>query len=385
MNISGAGDLTLTGGLTAKTLDAGSATGKMTLTMNADGDTITMGSGKDALTIGDADSTTFESTINMGAGDDTLTLSTLGITTIADLVDSKVTLDGGDGEDTLVLTDNAANNLTALSAANYAKKGISNFEKLQISTAMDLDVVATRMGINDVNIKAGIGADKTLTVLPGAKISLGAAASDVTAGGGDTLTVTATGANAAGASSDAITLTLAGAHANATTSVNYGEVTIANVETINIVSSDSTTAYVAYTAADHNIVDLVATSATTINVTGDMGLELNDGALESFANVTTFNASDHTGPSLGVSFASGAAVTFTGGSGADTVVGSGNADTITTGAGNDVITGGDGADVITTGAGTDTVTVAAQSSAGIDQITDFDADKDSIITGVTED
>jgi hypothetical protein len=54
-----------------------------------------MGSAADVLTLSDANTVTLEATVSMGDGDDSLVLTSLN--GAVDLVDSKVTLDGGAG------------------------------------------------------------------------------------------------------------------------------------------------------------------------------------------------------------------------------------------------------------------------------------------------
>jgi len=96
----------------------------------------------------------------------------------------------------------------------------------------------------------------------------------------------------------------------------------------------------------------------------------------------------------------GAAITYTGWNGVDTVAAGANGDTISTGAGADVITGGAGDDTITTGAGIDAVTSGdgndtidlTEATAAVDTLNyaadDGAADVDTITgfnTGTTDD
>jgi S-layer protein len=182
--------------------------------------------------------------------------------------------------------------------------------------------------------------------------------------------------------------------------ITYGIVTAANVETINIASAD---AVAAGSAAAINVLTLVATSATSVVVTGNNGLNLTNAGNVA---VRTFDASGvvgngtaavDTAANLAVTFLSATttgAVSITGGAGNDTLTGVGANDTITGGAGadiiggaagTDVLTGGEGADVITGGAGNDTINLTETTAAidtivfedratnGIDTITGFAA------------
>ena len=68
----------------------------------------TTGSGKDDVSMDHGATVAFKGSISMGAGNDKLTITSLN--GAADLVDNSVTLDGGDGTDTIVMN-------TALTAA----------------------------------------------------------------------------------------------------------------------------------------------------------------------------------------------------------------------------------------------------------------------------
>jgi len=139
--------------------------------------------------------------------------------------------------------------------------------------------------------------------------------------------------------------------------VAYGTVTAAGVETINISSDDEVAAG---SAAAVDTLTLASTSATSIVVTGNNGLDLtnlNNVLVTSFdasGVVANGTATVDTAANLGVTFVSAnataaAAVTIKGGAGEDVLKGSAaeiNVDTITGGAGADKITGGTGADII---------------------------------------
>jgi Ca2+-binding RTX toxin-like protein len=165
--------------------------------------------------------------------------------------------------------------------------------------------------------------------------------------------------------------------------VAFGTVTAANVETVNLTTTDSGT--VADTAATIDTATVAATSATKITVTGNDGLTLtNTGNVK----VTTFDASgvvgdgtDDTAANLAVTFTSAnttatATVHITGGAGNDALTGGATIDVIVGGAGKDVIKGAANADTLTGGAGNDTFVYGAVSESTLiklDVITDFTA------------
>jgi S-layer protein len=261
-----------------------------------------------------------------------------------------------------------ADELTDLSAANYAKKGIANFEKLVISdvTTNDaLDFVTPATGFKDITLAGGQGADNTFTVYDGTTLTLGESGSATN----DTATVTVSGAAGAGRNSDTFTLKLAADASGG--SIAFGEMNVANVETINIESTIK--ASTTNASSNDNDVDLVIANAKTVTVTGDTGLLLSGDAFDGV--IETFDASGLTG-NINVSFAGGAGVTYTASNGVNVMVGSSNADLINGSASGDTITGGDGIDVITLGAAgkVDTVKMGGIiATANRDTIKGFDA------------
>lgn len=167
---------------------------------------------------------------------------------------------------------------------------------------------------------------------------------------------------------DIFNLTLNGA-ANI---VNTAALTVANVETINITTTDSTTT-ADPTAASSVILN--ATAATSVVVAGNHGVNTTGSTLTA---VTSFDASGVTGTAAAgaTTFSTATTnkdVTIKGGAGNDVLSGAsttdatkvvtieGNAgdDTITGGAGKDVLNGGDGADILTGGALADAITTGA--------------------------
>jgi hypothetical protein len=175
-----------------------------------------------------------------------------------------------------------------------------------------------------------------------------------------------------------------------------GVVTAANVETVNITTTDNETST---GTANADLMTLVATSAKTITVTGNGGLNLtNTGNVK----VTSFDASGVTLFGTGTTAAkeAAAAVTFTsvnttstasvsikGGAGADVLTGSIATDTIVGGSGADMIDGKGGVNTLTGGAGNDTFTfsVLADSAVKASTITDLAAgDKIVLVNNIVD-
>jgi hypothetical protein len=83
-------------------------------------------------------------------------------------VDSKVTLNGGAGSNSLTMVSDLAIALGGLTTANFAKKGISNFQTLNISDAVanaDVINVANFTAVTTVDYKGDRAATSTLNGL----------------------------------------------------------------------------------------------------------------------------------------------------------------------------------------------------------------------------
>jgi S-layer protein len=187
-----------------------------------------------------------------------------------------------------------------------------------------------------------------------------------------------------------------------------GSITAAGVETVNFNVADAASAgsaAVIHTAA------LVATSATSVVVTGNNGFNLtNTGntaitnfdasgvvanstatAVDTEANLkVTFLSANTTGPTTIKGGAGGDSLTavagtdsIDGGAGNDSIDGGAGNDILIGGAGSDLITGGLGVDTLTGGTGVDTFVVVAQATTGVDSITDFVGGVDVLKTGIT--
>jgi len=398
VNISGASNITVENIATATAINITNTAATKVDTAVAKV-VVTGGAGADTVTLDHATGTAREFTVKTGAGDDTISLNAMVAT--ADLTDSKVTISAGDGTDTLAMKAAMGAVLSALTAANYAKKGIANeFEKIDIinqAAAGDaLGLARVGSNVTALDYSAGLGhASQTLTGLAsGGTIQFGAAASGAT----DKLTVTVKDSAAAGAISDVLNITLDGLHAGG--SIDYGIGVAANVETINI--NSTTTKATAVATSDTNVMDFIFANATTINVSGNVYADIDgdpfDGAVQVVdASANTAGAAiDATGASAAVKITGTAAAdALTGGSGADVIDGGAGNDTLTGGTGNDTITvgagtdaalGGTGADLITLGDGVDTVKFTQVSTAATADGEGFDGtDSDGILNGLTED
>ena len=400
VNVTGSGDLVIENVATATAINI-TSTGKTTLDTAVAKVVVTGGAGADTITLDHATGTAREFTVKTGAGDDKIDLGAM--VAAADLTDSKVTLDGEGGSDTLAMKAAMGAVLSALTAANFAKKGIANtFETIaitdQAATTDALGLARVGSNVTTVDYAAGLGDAQTLTGLAsGGTVVLGAAASNNT----DGTTVTVLNSAAAGAINDSITIKADPVHAGGT--LVLGTVTAANVETVTL-NSTSTKA-TALVAADKNDVDLIIANATTLNITGNVYADIGNDALNGGIQVVDASANtagvdvevDHASIAVLMTGTAKADVLISDG-GADNVTGGAGNDTITTQAGNDTIDGGAGNDTINAGLGNDTVTLgtgaddlvigaAAATTAGSNQaknvIKGFVVGSDDISTGLT--
>ncbi|HVS51478.1 MAG TPA: hypothetical protein VHD62_03915 [Opitutaceae bacterium] len=339
LNVSGDKALELTNltGIANVTAITVTNTGGLTIKSSALGNNVVFagGSGADSIQV---NATT--KAITMGAGNDTVQVNTSALGTGG-------SIDGGDGTDTLQMSD--ANAVTA-SATNTFAPTFTNFEKLSITgtTAANQNIQLNNLNnLNSVSI-AGVNGGNTLT-LSGAQSGF-----TLSAGSGAAGTVAVSLANAGSAD-------VANIGIDNNSAKTIGGLDLTGFETINLNPTDSKATGIA-----HVITTLTAPDATSIKVTGTAGLTLTTAT--SATKLTTFDAS---GVSKGnVSFTTGAltnAATLTGGAGNDTLNASAatKAVTINGGAGNDTLTasstkgstlnGGDGDDTLVGGADADVV------------------------------
>ncbi|WP_305790850.1 bluetail domain-containing putative surface protein [Pannonibacter sp. P2PFMT1] len=399
VDLSGIGTLTSvdTSGSTAAKPASGTATGANTITI---GNQVayTGGAGQDVVTVG---ATT--KAINLGGGNDTAVVNTTALA-------AGGSINGGDGVNTLKLSNANAVTLSAAGATQTAfKTAVTNFSTLDI-TAMDTSTISLS-GFGTFNKVVMATAAQTQTfsgVTSGTTFRMDNAAN-----------ATGVTINALTAPNDVISFELAGDLSGGVKA--YGNLTLPGVETVNLSMVDTNAAFTA-TLATATVVDAVA---QVINVSGNNGLALThagtalhtlnaggltkgaitftSGALSTDATVTGSASGNDTlnfASALGkvtmtvaggdnvLTGSSTAANTITGGTGADKITGGAAVDTINGGAGADIIAGLAGKDVLTGGAGADTfvyttsATSVGAGGANVDKILDFVAGTDKI--GLTQ-
>ena len=370
VNVTGDAKLTLTDNTFAAakaivvTNTAGVTFGTTALLAGA---TFTGGEGDDTVTAPNA----LTKAIELGDGNDTLTYG--------GAVGTGGSVNGGDGVDTLVMTDAQAAAADGNAVLNATFTG---FEALAISDAFAEDNL-NMLGLSNmtsVSLISGVTGTAAIdNLVSGSTVQL-------RADGASTPDLSVNVSAAAFSSSDELNLSLFKTGAV----LAAGSITAANVETINIAAPDaSTTASAAVT----HTATLVATAAKTVTVAGNNGLTLTNTGntkITSFdaqgvvANSTT--AAVDTAANLAVTFASAnntatASVTITGGAGNDVLTGNAAKDTIDGGAGADIIAGGLGVDSLIVGTGRDIVrfnsnsdatgTVIDSTTAAADTVTGF--------------
>jgi len=364
-NITGAGNVTITSfddGDSNVTVNAATATGNITLgDMDAHFVSVTTGSGDDSVEI-NASSTV----VALGAGADTLILNDqLYINADEDAIDAD--LDGGAGDaDTLEIS--AANAILSEAELNDDvtdfTDAVVGFEKLSLTgvAAAGAAVDATLWAIDDVTID-GVAAEAegttsfTLTIADAGMVT-----TTGSTGGDESLVVVVDGADEDGADDNSLTFSL-----NGTNGVDF-VADISDVETIDLVSTGSD---IDAEEPGTNNLALTADEAVTLNITGDLALDLTG---SSFTALETVAAADFdAGLTIDVS-SSGEAVSITTGDGDDVIIGS---------AQNDTIVVGNGANEVTGGAGKDTITLGSGVTAGDEDTINFTAVTDS--QGVTVD
>jgi S-layer protein len=320
LNVSGEGVVTfssLTAVQNAKLAAVNSTGAGVTIgTELAAGVAVSGGAGVENVMIG---ATT--KTVDLGAGNDvaTLSVSALG---------AGGSLKGGEGTDTLVMNTNGSaiaglpqiTGFETLRVAGAAAQGAHNANGF---TALEVGLLGAG-NASFTNVAAGVGLTQLATM-------------------GNDLTVSL--ADATG-TSDVFNLNMKSAGAIG----NAGEtITLNGVETVNVSLDDTdTTAHV-------NVLELVGDKVTTVNVSGDAGLQV----LNAPATITNFDAS---GVVLGKVTDTGVTFTSTNSTVAEIVniKGSNGVDALSGSAtANDVIDGGAGADTIIYTGGSDTFTGGA--------------------------
>jgi S-layer protein len=346
--------------LTALTkVDTTATTGTSSVTIDATKVAFAGGAGSDTVTLSGALAS--GGSISLGAGNDRL----VGTTAVAASATSVV--DGGTGTDTVASSLINAGNGSLFKA----------FEVLGLG-ANTLDAgLLTGSTITGLELYAGGGNGTFTNVVKAQSLSVTGTA----AGGTTTLTFS----DVAG-SADAYTIGFNAATtgtASSPTTVAAGTLSIAGIETVNVVSSSAS-------GVASNTITLLDTAAKSLVVTGSQALTVAfdaGGFGTAGANgLATIDASAATGAitlnTTNAGVATGG-LTIVTGSGAD-VVTLGQGATVLLGAGNDTITTAAGASTITLGGGNDAVdahltTVASLVTPVFTTITDTFAAGDSLV------
>jgi len=388
INIGTANALTLTGSngltttattgiITAKTIDASAMTGAFVMNVAAASGvtTITGGSGNDTLT-GDASSTisggagvdiitggTGNDTLSGGAGNDTITpgTGTDALTggdgndtfSVGDNATSLDTFDGGAGTDTISLTDTSLTTLNALSIseANTFNAGFNNIEKLTISD--ELAQASFDIGYLDSVTHVTVGSTRD-----GAETLSGFDSGDTleltTADASDTLTASVNSASTG--TTDVLNVQL-----TASADTDYGVLSVANVETLNIDLTESTASTnIRAATIGLTVTQVTSGSAQTVNFTGLESITVDTAIAADTIDASGLTVDQVTDSGLTMSTSvPTSAQTITGSGKVDTLYGSTKADIINAGAGADIIAPGTGADTVDGGSGTDVYTIVS--------------------------
>jgi S-layer protein len=231
-------------------------------------------------------------------------------------------IDGGAGTDTLVVTIGTTGTHQATSLTNVETVNVT------FSAAGTLSLLGST-GVTTVNAQGSTAAASVTNIPLGTALEVMNTDQDATL---------AFKASSVTGSSDSATVTLK--------NVTGGTLTVAAIETLNLVSS----------LGGNTLADLTAAAANTVNISGDQTLTIT--AANTVAE--TINGSTATG-ALTLTTDNTNAATISGGSGNDSITSTGTNNTIVTinaGAGNDTITHSANlasTDVIDGGAGTDTL------------------------------
>lgn len=315
-NLSGLKDITVTGDASVtlsavntatklETLDAFNTTGGVTVDGKlANTAAFTGGAGNDTITLGAS-----TQAHDMGAGDDTVK--------ITEALGKGVSINGGDGIDTLEMATNIAKDFRVGDA-------ITGFEILKLSGGGTVDMD----NFGDINhVIAGTEAVTVNNIDSNGTIEFNNTANV-------DMTVTVKDAEKADNASDVLNVTIADDG-----NVTVQKLTVDDVENINI-TADDTDLVTGATAATHTLT-LAADKATSVTVSGDAKLTLNLSAVSTA--IKDINASENTG---GLTVDLGSTLKDV------TVTGSSADDTITMGIGN-TVTGGEGKDTFIATAATD--------------------------------
>lgn len=328
VTVAGAGAVDLTIVDSVKSVDASANAGGVTVDLSsADEAAFTGGAGNDTITLGAS-----TQAHDMGAGDDTVK--------ITEALGKGVSINGGDGIDTLEMTTNIAKDFRVGDA-------ITGFEILKLSGGGTVDMD----NFGDINhVIAGTEAVTVNNIDSNGTIEFNNTANV-------DMTVTVKDAEKADNASDVLNVTIADDG-----DVTVQKLTVDDVENINI-TADDTDLVTGATAATHTLT-LAADKATSVTVSGDAKLTLNLDAVSTA--IKDINASENTG---GLTVDLGSTLKDV------TVTGSSADDTITMGIGN-TVTGGEGKDTFI-------ATAATDATVSFSTIMNFEAGDKLQIAGMT--
>jgi len=237
-----------------------------------------------------------------GTGGDTFAFTT-GLT-----VDD--TIDGGAGTDTLSVTD-----MDTFTVANYTK--LTNVEILDQTATnnADLSMVTGGATLTKVVLNENATTNKAISA---ADLAAGVAVDLVQTTDAQLVGATTLGLKDASGTADALTVTLKGVAAHGAADNAVASLTVSNLETLNLVSSSTSTTGGVLAVADANTLTTITadTALATINASGDSALIATVGAAAT--KLTKFDASTMTADAS-ITLAAGD-VSVSGGSGDDTFV-----------------------------------------------------------------
>jgi len=251
---------------------------------------------------------------------------------------------GGAGHDTVGLSADVTSAVGSV---------ISGFEDIDIvgagAATYDMDDYANS-SITHVSLSGSLNGDVTATIndlVDGGTLQLGGTEA-ITAD--DDITLTIKNAGAAGQNNNTLNVEIVG-----TAAVDFGTLTAANIENVNIVAGGA--------ATGNSIAVLTVAAAHTLTLTGSSALTIT--AFTSSSSITKIDTTGMTGAFVMSNASAGTAATLLeGGAGADTFIGNSGDDVLKAGGGaTNSLTGGAGDDAMYGGSGTDTIVQAADDSS----------------------
>lgn len=261
-------------------------------------------------------------------------------------------LNGGDGVDTLVLSNANATGTAAVQA------NVSNFENLQVGTATAGTGLNGVLNVHHFNANGLVLGN---SLVGGSTANFATGTNNLNLGGlahgNNTLAVNVAGT----ATTDVLNVTAG----NATTAVGVsaiGAVTISGAETVNLSSVGAANTFAAFTLTDTAATEaLIITGNQSVTFTGAVRADTIDAS--GMAGTAALLLQGGTGTT---------ATAITGTANADTLIGSTAGDIINGGAGNDQLqtavdgTAASASDILAGGAGNDTFTLIGNAAAATD-------------------